>query len=101
MSQAPAATPGNFFLSRWRGQVPLRRLFWRDMLLVGSVLNLLATFVALMLAAQGAGAGIAALVHFSPLPYNLFLYAALQRAPQRRQGHLVAGLAWLVVMTVA
>ena len=98
MSQAPA--PGHFFKARWRGQVPLRRLFWRDMLLAGSMVNLLATFVALMLAAQGAGVGMAALVHFAPLPLNLFLFVALQRAPQRSQAHRVAALLWLVLMTV-
>ena len=78
----------------------MRVLFWRDMLLVGSLLNLLVTFVALMLAAQGAGVGTAALVHFAPLPYNLFLVAAVQRAPQRSQTQRVVSLAWLGVMTL-
>jgi hypothetical protein len=96
----PCHPPGHFFSHRWRGQVPVRVLFWRDMLLVGSVLNLLLTFVALMLAAKGAGAGTAALVHFAPLPYNLFLFASLRRAPNRHPAHLAAGLAWLVLMTV-
>ena len=95
---SPAA--GNFFSRRWRGQVPVRVLFWRDMLLVGSVLNLLVTFVALMLAAQGAGAVMAALVHFAPLPYNLFLVVALQRAPQRSPAQRLVGLAWLGLMTL-
>ena len=98
MSQTPL--PGHFFSARWRGQVPLRRLFWRDMLLAGSLVNLLATFAALMLVAQGAGVGMAALLHFAPLPFNLFLFVALQRAPQRTQAHLAAALLWLVVMTV-
>ena len=95
---SPAA--GNFFSRRWRGQVPVRVLFWRDMLLVGSLVNLLATFVALMAAAQGAGAAIAALLHFAPLPYNLFLFAALQRSPQRSQAQFGVGLVWLGVMTL-
>ena len=98
VSQTPPT--GHFFSRRWRGQAPLRQLFWRDMLLVGSTVNLLATFVALMLAAQGAGTVTAALVHFAPLPYNLFLFAALLRSPQRRPAHQLAGLVWLVVMTL-
>jgi hypothetical protein len=100
MTRVPSPAAGNFFSRRWRGQVPVRRLFWRDMLLVGSLLNLLATFVALMAAAQGAGATVAALLHFAPLPYNLFLFAALQRSPQRSQAHWAVGLVWLVVMTL-
>lgn len=96
----PPGTTGHFFSRRWRGQVPLRQLFWRDMLLVGSLVNLVCTFVALMLAAQGAGATTAALVHFAPLPYNLFLFAALLRAPQRQPMHRVLGAAWLLLMTL-
>ncbi|MBT9568925.1 MAG: hypothetical protein IV085_11570, partial [Thiobacillus sp.] len=42
----------------------------------------------------------AALVHFAPLPYNLFLAAALWRAPQRTPVTNGVGLAWLVVMTL-
>ena len=99
-SREPAAALSRFFSRRWRGQVPARVLFWRDMLLVGSVLNLLVTFVALMLAAQGAGAVMAALVHFAPLPYNLFLVVALQRAPQRSPAQRLVGLAWLGLMTL-
>lgn len=100
MTPAPSPAPGHFFSRRWRGQVPVRRLFWRDMLAIGSGINLLATFVALMAAAQGAGTGMAALLHFAPLPYNLFLFAALLRSPQRSPAHGAVGLTWLVVMTL-
>lgn len=100
MTTAPSPAAGNFFSRRWRGQVPVRRLFWRDMLLVGSLVNLMATFVALMVAAQGAGTGAAALVHFAPLPYNLFLFAALQRSPQRSRVQFGIGLVWLALMTL-
>jgi hypothetical protein len=96
----PPPSTGHFFSRRWRGQAPLRQLFWRDMLVVGSLGNLLFTFVALMLAAQGAGTTTAALVHFAPLPYNLFLFAALLRSPQCRSAHQAAGFVWLVVMTL-
>lgn len=100
MTTARTPAAGNFFSRRWRGQVPVRRLFWRDMLLVGSLVNLVFTFVALMAAAQGAGAGMAALLHFAPLPYNLFLFAALQRSPQRSQVQFGIGLVWLGLMTL-
>jgi hypothetical protein len=33
MSRAPTTAPGRFFSRRWQGQVPVRVLLWRDMLL--------------------------------------------------------------------
>lgn len=92
---------GRFFIRRWRGQVPLPVLFWRDMLGVGTLVNLTATFAALMAAAQGAPIAVAAAMHFAPLPYNLFLFAALWRLPERGKVLPLLALAWLVVMTVA
>lgn len=100
MTQLPSPAPGRFFSHRWHGQVPVRLLVWRDMLVIGTAINLLATFGALMLAAQGAGTGVAALVHFAPLPYNLFLFVSLLRSPQRSQALWVIGLLWLVMVTL-
>jgi hypothetical protein len=89
-----------YFARRWRGEVPAPVLLWRDMLLVGTVLNLVATFTALMLIAQGVPTPWAVALHFAPVPYNVFLFAALGRAPQRTP--LAMGLAavWLAVMTL-
>lgn len=96
---AAAATGGHFFARRWRGLVPWPRLFWRDMLAVGSVINLLASFAALMLAALGAPLAAVAL-HLAPLPYNAFLLAALWRLPGRPALVAAAGALWFVVMAV-
>lgn len=73
-------------------------LLWPDILGVGTVVNLAATLVALLAAIQGAHVAFVALLHFAPLPYNLFLVGALWRTPQRPA--IAAGLAlvWLVVM---
>jgi hypothetical protein len=91
---------GGFFARRWRGEVAAATLFWRDMLVVGTGVNLVFTFVALMLAAQGVSGGLAVAVHFAPLPYNLFLALSLWRLPGRTP--LLGGLAaiWLAVVTV-
>jgi hypothetical protein len=93
-------TPDRFFVRRWRGQIGWRTLFWRDMLAVGTVLNLAASFGALALLAMGAPGAVAVALHFAPMPYNLFLCLALWRMPQRPAPVLAAALAWLVVMTV-
>lgn len=94
-----------FFASRWRADVPLGRILWRDMLLVGTAINVLSGLAGLMLFAYEAPTALATGVYFSPLPYNLFLYSALWRTADRTPGSFatlarVLGLGWLVAATV-
>ncbi|MBA4175055.1 MAG: hypothetical protein C0505_00610 [Leptothrix sp. (in: Bacteria)] len=91
---------GHFLARCWRGDVPLRQLFWRDMLLVGTMVNLLASFGALMIAAVGAPMPWAAALHFAPVPYNVFLCLSLWRRPVRPQPMALAAAAWLVLVTI-
>lgn len=93
--------PGNagFFAHRWRGEVPMRVLFWRDMVLVGTMINLLATGVALAMAASDVDIVLAAAMHFAPLPFNLFLVAAVWRLPGAG-AYRGAALAWLALVTL-
>ncbi|MBA2723097.1 MAG: hypothetical protein H0W48_13925 [Methylibium sp.] len=74
-----AAQRRGFFARRWRGERPAAMLFWHDIVVVASLLNLLASFAALMLMAQRAPMGLPVALHFAPLPYNLFLCLALWR----------------------
>lgn len=78
----------------------MRTVLWRDMLGGGTVANVLATFVALMAASQGASSWVAATIHFAPLPYNVFLFAAVVRASPRSRTAAILAVAWLTVMTV-
>jgi hypothetical protein len=89
-----------FLADRWQGRVALSRLLWRDMLAVGTSINLLAGFGALMWLAQGGTAGVALAVHLAPLPWCGWLLACLWRHPARRPGHRALGLAWMAVMLV-
>jgi hypothetical protein len=91
---------GGFIGRRWRGEVPLAVLYWRDMLAVGSFINLLTGFAALMLAARGVDLRLAAVVHFAIVPYNAFLVAALWRTPGRTKAMAWTSLVWLIVMTL-
>lgn len=91
--------PDGFFRSRWRGEVPQRVLFWRDMVVVGTLINLLATGVALAIAVADGHIALAAGVHFSPLPYNLFLVAAVWRLPASAACRW-ASLVWLAFVTL-
>ena len=88
-----------FFSSRWRARVPMRVLFWRDMLLVGTLINVVFTGVALAMAASSMPMALAAAVHFAPLPYNLFLVVAVWRLPASAL-HRWASLAWLAFVTL-
>lgn len=92
--------PCGFFVRRWRGEVALSRLVWWDMICVGSLINLAVTFLGLALASQGVALGIAAGVYFAPLPYNLFLFAAVWRSPRRTTTISVVAALWLVAVTI-
>lgn len=78
----------------------MRTVFWRDMLGVGTAANVLATFGALLAVGQAAPAWVALAIHFAPLPYNIFLFAAVGRALPRSRIVQLLALAWLVAMTI-
>lgn len=90
----------NFLRSRWNGQVPWSVLLWRDMLAVGTAVNLAATLLAVAAAITGAPFVLVALLHFSPLPYNFFLFAALHRLPQRPEFAVAVAAAWLIAVLI-
>lgn len=89
-----------FFARRWYGHVPLPVLLWRDMLMVGSGINLAAGFVVLMLIAHGVSLSLAVALHFLLLPYNLFLALAVWRSPQGTRVTASAAALWLVIFTL-
>lgn len=70
-----------YFASRWSGHVPPGILFWWDMAVVGTLVNMVAGLVSLLLLAKGVHGAIWAAVHLLLVPYNLFLLLALWRTP--------------------
>ncbi|MDP3584518.1 MAG: hypothetical protein Q8R61_05295 [Thiobacillus sp.] len=91
---------GNFFARRWQGQVPLAALLWRDMLGVGTLINIVATVLALAVMVQGAHPAVAVALHFAPLPYNVFLFAAVWRSPHRDVVTGTIAAVWLAAVTL-
>jgi len=87
-----------FFVRRWRGEVVLGRLFWRDMLLGATLLNVAATLAALGALAVKAPSWLALALHFAPVPYNAFIVAAVWRTRAGAPLTLAASVAWFVVM---
>ncbi|CAG0980755.1 hypothetical protein RHIZO_01726 [Rhizobiaceae bacterium] len=90
-----AAPPGGmaaYFRSRWNGQLPLATLFWRDMVIVGTTVNIAATLTAVLLLALDAPAPLAVAIHFAPVPWNVFLFTSVWRATARLRP--TAAFAW-------
>lgn len=87
-----------FFARRWRGEVALGRLFWRDMLLWATLLNFAATLAALGAVAAKAPAWLALALHFAPVPYNVFIVAAVWRSRACAPLTRTASVAWFAAM---
>jgi hypothetical protein len=97
--------PFAFFVRRWERQVRLGTLFWRDMLVVATLINLAAAFVSLMALGFKAELPVVLAVFHAPMPYNIFLVGAVWRTAQladaaRASTARFGAAAWLVAMTV-
>lgn len=94
-----------FFSRRWHGELPLGQLFWRDMVTVGSLINVATTIVALAILAAKGSALLAVAVHLLPLPYNLFLYGSVLRTADVSGGHnantvKLGATAWIILASL-
>jgi hypothetical protein len=96
------SNPSNsgFWTQRLRGDAPWRVLFWRDMLTVGSAINLFTGFVALWLVSQDQPIAWALAVHFAPVPYNAFLLRSLWRTPGKPAWAMAGAAVWFAGMLV-
>ena len=94
----------DFFRSRWLGEVPLDRLFWRDMMLVGTGISIASSAAALILLGLKMPLGLVLAVHFSPVPYNIFLTVAVWRTAETsgaKASLMMLGSAlWLIATVV-
>lgn len=86
-----------FITKRWQGRIGWRTLFWRDLLLIGTGLNLLMTGTALALLSQDAPIHWVLLAHLMPLPYNLLIVSAIWRARRRPTAVLGVSVFWLLL----
>jgi hypothetical protein len=109
---APGAAPdggkrnAGFLRARWQGEVPLDRLFGRDMLLVGTALNIASLVLALMLLGLKLPLWVVLAVYFLPVPYNIFLAIAVWRTAEKVGGveaslMMLGSALWLIVTVVA
>lgn len=78
----------------------MQTLLWRDLLLVGTLVNLLLTGAGLAVFAITDQIGWPMALHFAPLPWNLFLVACVWRLPQTRATTRPIAVAWLITVLV-
>ncbi len=108
--KAAAAMPerdppkAGFLAARWRGEVPISRLFWWDMAVVGSAVNVVTTIAALVALGVKVSTPVALAIHLLALPYNLFLFLAVWRTAEKTTPKTawiaqLGAAAWLILAT--
>lgn len=95
-----------FFRARWRGEAQLDRLFWRDMLLAGTAINIASSGLALALLGLKLPLWLVLTVHLLPVPYNIFLALAVWRTAEKTGGAkaslmMLGSALWLIATVVA
>lgn len=93
-------TAPGFFFERYSGKTPLQRLFWLDLLGVGTLVNLLFGFVALLMLANRMDFTWSLALHALIWPYNLFLVTSVWRHANASRPVKVVALGWLLTMLV-
>ena len=94
-----------FFASRWRGEARLGTIVWRDMVFIGTILNLAVALLSLLVLGLKGPLWLGLALYFAPVPYNLFLLIAAWRAADRGEepnaGVLkLVALAWFVLASM-
>jgi hypothetical protein len=94
-----------YVISLWRGEAPLGRVFWTDMLIIGTVVNIIAMIAALLLFLSGLPVAVGVLVHFAPVPYNLLLLVGVWHGAQREASDWsfvvqTIAVVWFIAMLV-
>lgn len=89
---------------RWQGEAPLGKVFWDDMLLVGTAVNVATTLLAMFLFSTAAPVALAVTIFFVPLPLNFFLAVAVWRSAGAAPAATafaarMAAIAWFVAAT--
>jgi len=100
-----ATVPARYFGQLWRGELPLSRVFWTDMLVVGTIVNIATMVAAILLFLGGAPAWLGFAVHLLPIPYNIVLFMGVGRSadaghPQFAWLARAAAGAWFLVMLI-
>ena len=93
----------DYFRALWSGTEPLHRVIISDMLIGGTLINVVAMAAAFALFGMEAPTWLATAVFFCPLPYNLFLVFAVWRTTEASRSPWawparILSFVWLGVM---
>jgi hypothetical protein len=94
-----------YFSRRWTGVIPLNVLLVRDMLILGTLINVATTTASLVALGSGAAGWIGLIVFLLPVPYNLFIFLCVWRFAGRLGGvwgnlSCVVAALWLAGATI-
>jgi hypothetical protein len=99
---APTGGPLGYFGRLWRADLALAQVFWRDMIVVGTVVNLVAIGLAFLAVAFGASTATGIAIFLAPVPYNILLVAAVWRraaveSSDQAWGARIGALLWFLL----
>lgn len=83
-----------FFTSRWNGRRSARRLFWWDLMIVGTLINGILGLISLFLLTKGVDGFVWLVFHLVLVPYNLFLVLSVHRNTESNLIHRGGSIAW-------
>ena len=82
--RAPAAPVVIGYVRRlWTGELPLARVFWIDMLFVGTLINFVTLLAAILLFAGKERPGMAVAIFLLHIPYNILVFTGVWRSAAR------------------
>jgi hypothetical protein len=98
----PAQALIRYFRRLWSGELPLSQVFWRDMLVVGTLINLATLLAAMLIFASGAPPAYGVAVFLSPIPYNVVLFTGVCRSAAHERSEWgwaaqMIAVVWLIV----
>ena len=101
----PAQAPLRYVRRLWCGELPLPRVFWLDLILVGTLVNLASLIAAILLLAGEAPTAWGVAIFLAPIPYSLLLFAGVWRSAAREGSKWsgtaqAAAAAWLIAAFV-
>lgn len=73
-------SPTRYLRRLWCGEIPFSRVFWNDMLVVGTAVNIAALAAAMVMLSSNVPAAFGLMLHFLPVPYNLALAVGASRS---------------------
>lgn len=94
-----------FLQTRWNGEAPMETVFLRDMLLVGTTVNIACAVAAWTMRSADMHVLFPLLARMLPVPWTLFLFVAVWRSAERDGGSAclsvkVIAVMWLITMFV-